>query len=33
VVLNSGEKLVEGSPREVAEHPAVISAYLGERVE
>jgi branched-chain amino acid transport system ATP-binding protein len=33
VVLNSGEKLVEGAPREVAEHPAVISAYLGERVE
>jgi branched-chain amino acid transport system ATP-binding protein len=33
VVLNSGEKLMEGAPREVAEHPAVISAYLGERVE
>ncbi|MET0390368.1 MAG: ABC transporter ATP-binding protein [Polyangiales bacterium] len=32
VVLNSGEKLVEGSPREVADHPAVISAYLGEKV-
>jgi branched-chain amino acid transport system ATP-binding protein len=33
VVLNSGEKLVEGSPREVAAHPAVIRAYLGEQVE
>ncbi|MEY4578793.1 MAG: hypothetical protein RL701_3496 [Pseudomonadota bacterium] len=32
VVLNSGEKLTEGPPREVADHPAVISAYLGERV-
>jgi branched-chain amino acid transport system ATP-binding protein len=33
VVLNSGEKLAEGAPREVADNPAVISAYLGERVE
>ncbi len=33
VVLNSGEKLAEGTPREVADNPAVISAYLGERVE
>ncbi len=33
VVLNSGEKLTEGSPREVANHPDVIAAYLGERVE
>jgi branched-chain amino acid transport system ATP-binding protein len=32
VVLASGEKLAEGTPREVAEHPAVITAYLGERV-
>lgn len=32
VVLSSGEKLTEGAPREVVEHPAVISAYLGERV-
>lgn len=29
VVLNSGEKLVEGLPLEVANHPAVIEAYLG----
>ena len=33
VVLNSGEKLTEGSPTEVANHPDVIAAYLGERVE
>ena len=33
VVLNSGEKLTEGSPQEVANHPDVIAAYLGERVE
>jgi branched-chain amino acid transport system ATP-binding protein len=33
VVLNSGEKLTEGAPREVASHPDVIAAYLGERVE
>jgi branched-chain amino acid transport system ATP-binding protein len=30
VVLTSGEKLMEGTPREVASHPDVISAYLGE---
>ncbi len=33
VVLNSGEKLTEGAPREVADNPDVIAAYLGERVE
>jgi branched-chain amino acid transport system ATP-binding protein len=33
VVLNSGLKLTEGSPQEVANHPDVIAAYLGERVE
>jgi branched-chain amino acid transport system ATP-binding protein len=33
VVLNSGEKLTEGTPREVADDPEVIAAYLGERVE
>jgi ABC-type branched-subunit amino acid transport system ATPase component len=30
VVLNYGQKLVEGSPVEVMQHPAVIKAYLGE---
>ena len=29
VVLNSGEKLAEGSPKEVTSNPAVITAYLG----
>jgi branched-chain amino acid transport system ATP-binding protein len=33
VVLNSGEKLAEGTPHEVANNPDVIAAYLGERVE
>ncbi len=33
VVLNSGEKLAEGPPAEVANNPDVIAAYLGERVE
>jgi branched-chain amino acid transport system ATP-binding protein len=30
VVLNSGEKLAEGSPQEVANNRDVITAYLGE---
>jgi branched-chain amino acid transport system ATP-binding protein len=33
VVLNSGEKLAEGAPREVAENKEVIAAYLGEAVD
>jgi branched-chain amino acid transport system ATP-binding protein len=32
VCLNSGEKLAEGSPQEVAHHPDVVAAYLGEDV-
>jgi branched-chain amino acid transport system ATP-binding protein len=30
VVLNLGRHLAEGSPQEVANHPAVIEAYLGD---
>ena len=29
VVLNSGEKLTEGSPQEVVNNPKVVEAYLG----
>jgi branched-chain amino acid transport system ATP-binding protein len=33
VVINSGEKLTEGTPQEVSSNPDVIAAYLGERIE
>jgi branched-chain amino acid transport system ATP-binding protein len=29
VVLNGGKLLVEGTPGEVRNHPAVLEAYLG----
>jgi branched-chain amino acid transport system ATP-binding protein len=33
VCLNSGEKLAEGSPREVVTNKDVVTAYLGESIE
>ncbi len=30
MVLNFGEKLAEGTPEEVRNHPEVIKAYLGD---
>jgi len=32
VVLNFGNILTEGLPRDVLRHPAVIEAYLGEEI-
>ncbi len=32
VVLHNGEKIAEGSAEEVAKNPAVVQAYLGEKI-
>ena len=31
IVLDSGEKIAEGDPENIANNPQVIKAYLGER--
>jgi len=33
VVLNSGEKLAEGSPQQIVNNPEVVAAYLGTQAE